>query len=380
MDLANLAESDLQRTLQKYDQLKPDQVRRTHQAPAGGQSFLIRDRKHYELRAIASILQEETGLAVELSSAETHLAAHLETMGNVVVRTPEKPAKVIGDIPRITTGHRFRSRREAHVLGAHRALQAGITGNREHGAESIVASDGYEDDEDYKTWLIYTGHGGRGGTGHQFGDQSFGAPGNAALRFSQLTGSPVRVIRGANPKSQNQHLPKTGLRYDGLYLVEDSWSEPGKSGNMVCRFLLTQLTEDADQVAEPSSESPAGNSHPQRTRRTVSQVKRLAEVRKQVLKSYRFTCQACEVRLMIKDQPYAEGAHIRAVGYPHNGPDVAENMLCLCPNCHAQFDAGAITVDDELNLSRNGEPAGKLHVVKECHPSFEQLAYHRATS
>lgn len=231
MDLANLAESDLQRTLQKYDQLKPDQVRRTHQAPAGGQSFLIRDRKHYELRAIASILQEETGLAVELSSAETHLAAHLETMGNVVVRTPEKPAKVIGDIPGITTGHRFRSRREAHVLGAHRALQAGITGNREHGAESIVASDGYEDDEDYKTWLIYTGHGGRGGTGHQFGDQSFGAPGNAALRFSQLTGSPVRVIRGANPKSQNQHLPKTGLRYDGLYLVEDSWSEPGKSGN-----------------------------------------------------------------------------------------------------------------------------------------------------
>lgn len=380
MDLASLTESDLQRSLQKYDQLKPDQLRRNHQTPAKGQSFLIRDRQHYELRAIASIIREITGLDVELSSVETRLAAHLETMGNVVVRTTEEHEKVIGEISGIETGHRFRSRREAHVLGVHRALQAGITGSRENGAESIVASDGYEDDEDYNTWLIYTGHGGRGDAGNQFDHQSFSAPGNAALHFSQMIGSPVRVIRGANPKSSNQNLPKTGLRYDGLYLVEDAWNEPGKSGSLVCRFLLTQLAEDPNPAAQALPESPEGNAAPQRTRRTISQVKRLAEVRKHVLKSYRFTCQACSVKLMIKDQPYAEGAHIRAVGYPHNGPDSTDNMLCLCPNCHAQFDAGAITVDDDLNLTRNGEPDGKLKVVKSCHPSFEQLAYHRSTS
>lgn len=43
--------------------------------------------------------------------------------------------------------------------------------------------------------------------------------------------------------------------------------------------------------------------------------------------------------------PYAEGAHIRGLGRPHNGPDDETNMLCLCPNDHFLFDAGAIYVD-----------------------------------
>lgn len=64
----------------------------------------------------------------------------------------------------------------------HRATQAGITGTATTGAESVVVSGGYEDDEDYGDLIISTGHGGRDPkTGKQTADQSPEAPGNAAL-------------------------------------------------------------------------------------------------------------------------------------------------------------------------------------------------------
>lgn len=39
-------------------------------------------------------------------------------------------------------------------------MQAGISGSGEEGADSVVVSGGYEDDEDYGDVIVYTGHGG----------------------------------------------------------------------------------------------------------------------------------------------------------------------------------------------------------------------------
>ncbi|MBT6251913.1 MAG: hypothetical protein HOI84_01280, partial [Flavobacteriaceae bacterium] len=43
--------------------------------------------------------------------------------------------------------------------------------------------------------------------------------------------------------------------------------------------------------------------------------------------------------------PIAIGAHIKPLGRPHSGPDVKENLLCLCPNHHDQFDALAFSIE-----------------------------------
>ena len=42
---------------------------------------------------------------------------------------------------------------------------------------------------------------------------------------------------------------------------------------------------------------------------------------------------------------YAEIHHIKPLGAPHNGLDVRENVLCVCPNCHVLLDYGAIQLD-----------------------------------
>lgn len=57
-------------------------------------------------------------------------------------------------------------------------------------------------------------------------------------------------------------------------------------------------------------------------------------------------CQLCGITLdMPGGQKYSEAHHIKPLGKPHNGPDVIENMLCLCPNHHALIDYGAIKID-----------------------------------
>lgn len=42
---------------------------------------------------------------------------------------------------------------------------------------------------------------------------------------------------------------------------------------------------------------------------------------------------------------YAEAHHIQPLGRPHDGPDTEGNILCLCPNHHAELDFGARHLD-----------------------------------
>jgi len=54
-----------------------------------------------------------------------------------------------GEIADVPVGSLFDSRRALYDAGVHRQLQAGIAGGEHAGAESIVVSGGYEDDEDF---------------------------------------------------------------------------------------------------------------------------------------------------------------------------------------------------------------------------------------
>jgi putative restriction endonuclease len=71
--------------------------------------------------------------------------------------------------------------------GLHRNRQGGIQGGTDTGvgAESIVLSGGYEDDEDHGSFILYTGHGGRdGSTGMQIADQEFTRLNKTLLQMS----------------------------------------------------------------------------------------------------------------------------------------------------------------------------------------------------
>ena len=80
-------------------------------------------------------------------------------------------ARHYGHVDGVPVGTIFASRKAAAEAGIHLPYVAGISGGQD-GADSIVVSGGYEDDEDKGDEIIYTGHGGNSpGSGKQVADQ-----------------------------------------------------------------------------------------------------------------------------------------------------------------------------------------------------------------
>ncbi len=282
--------------------------------------------------------------------------------------------RAYGEIDGYPEGTAFPDRKSAHEAGVHPPTQGGISGGKD-GADSVVVSGGYPDDQDLGDEIIYTGQGGRDeATGRQVTDQTL-TLGNIGLVRSQFDGHDVRVIRGFG--GDPQHSPASGYRYDGLFRVVDHWRETSRDGPLIWRFRLLKVTSGTPLIAATGQ---AGLDAPTpRSSVTGERLVRDAAVAKRVKDFHHHTCQVCSTRLMTAVGPYAEGAHIRGLGRPHEGPDTDSNMLCLCPNHHFLFDAGAIYIDEDWNVvdAQSDHPTGSLRLVATHKINPGHVRYHR---
>lgn len=282
--------------------------------------------------------------------------------------------RVFGEIPGVAIGQTFVNRAELHAAGVHRPLQAGISGSRFDGADSIVVSGGYPDDADLGATIIYTGHGGQDAkTKRQVKNQTFGSPGNGGLVVSEMEGLPIRVIRGAG--GDPAHSPAAGYRYDGLYRVAAHWMEVGREGFLMCRFELRRIADDPPLLVDAQRDAP-----PRREQAVVQRLVRSTAVSQQVKHMYSHACQICGGVIETPGGPYAEGAHVRPLGRPHDGPDVIGNILCLCPNDHVRLDQGQFVLSDDFRVLRgdSGQSVGRLRLDGRHALRTDCLAYHRS--
>uniref|UniRef100_A0A5B6YRI2 Putative histone-lysine N-methyltransferase, H3 lysine-9 specific SUVH1 n=1 Tax=Davidia involucrata TaxID=16924 RepID=A0A5B6YRI2_DAVIN len=153
--------------------------------------------------------------------------------------------KRIGVVPGIEIGDIFFFRMEMCVVGLHAQSMAGIDYmidkidlEEEPLAVSIVSSGGYDDDAEDRDVLIYSGQGGNiNKKDKQVADQKL-ERGNLALERSLHRANEVRVIRGmkdsVNPSSKV-------YVYDGLYTIQESWIEKGKSGCNIFKYKLVRI-------------------------------------------------------------------------------------------------------------------------------------------
>jgi putative restriction endonuclease len=182
------------------------------------------------------------------------------------------------------------------------------------------------------------------------------------------------VIRAVNPDSA--FAPTSGYRYDGLFRVTAFWHERGRSGFRVYRFRLEKVGVGDEAVTETGAGDggllAAGNPAPGRRTTVVQRIARSTPVADGVKALHTFQCQVCGEALVLPSGPYAEAAHIRPLGRPHNGPDTADNVLCLCPNHHVLFDAGAIWVGDDGVVQPLGIPLRRVprHILASAHLSY----------
>jgi putative restriction endonuclease len=278
---------------------------------------------------------------------------------------------MFSEIPGSPPGSLFEDRIAVWAAGLHRHLQAGISGSPRDGADAIVVSGGYLDDVDGGDRIVYTGQGGQD-KGKQVKDQEL-TRGNLALAVAEEHGLPVRVIRGAG--GDPKYSPKQGLRYDGLYVVTQHWQEPSVDGPLIWRFVL-EKSDGGEAWRVPAI--PDGASRPVRASSVVQRIVRNSAVTQWVKERHSYACQFCGIVLETEAGPYAEGAHVQALGAPHHGPDVVSNVLCLCPNDHVLFDKGALYVDgDNVHRTSTGEFVAKLRSQPDHQIKSDFFRYHR---
>lgn len=153
--------------------------------------------------------------------------------------------KRLGVIPGVEIGDIFFFRMEMCLVGLHSQSMAGIDYmitrsdlEEEPVAVSIISSGGYDDDAEDSDILIYSGQGGNANRkGEQAADQKL-ERGNLALERSLRRASEVRVIRGM--KDAINQSSKVYI-YDGLYTVQESWTEKGKSGCNIFKYKLMRI-------------------------------------------------------------------------------------------------------------------------------------------
>ncbi|WP_109852845.1 YDG/SRA domain-containing protein [Aquimarina sp. AU58] len=279
---------------------------------------------------------------------------------------------IFGEIPGIKEGHWFEGRKEMMPSSFHRNWGSGIDGNGKEGTAAIVLSGGYEDDYDLGDEILYTGAGGNK-NGKQIADQTWENSGNAGLLKSMDEGLPVRVIRGHKHKSD--FSPKSGYQYAGLYSVIEAFEKVGTNGYKICLFKLIYSGTNPSKKLPEEIELDHSVRDKKRKKGTVLRIVRDSKIALSIKKLYNFRCQVCGTAIKTKNGFYAEGAHIRPLGRPHDGDDSTTNLLCLCPNHHVMLDKGTFSISDEYLFL--GEEKGKLFVHDKHQIGLDNFKHHR---
>ncbi|WP_431917725.1 HNH endonuclease [Micromonospora wenchangensis] len=236
--------------------------------------------------------------------------------------------------------------------------------------ESILQQYGAEPSSDLRTsglWEVVSRgelwevdpsafHAGRASGTRAVGEVSLTPAATALFGDSETRGRAVAVLSTALPDDidRAKFLAEVGLAgYDSAAGV---------------------LDDEETVRPEPGDQGPA-----RRRKVSIDRIIRSSAVAEKVKRLHRHRCQVCDIRLVTRRGFYSEAAHIRGLGRPHEGLDQIDNMLCLCPNHHVQFDGFAIFVDNDLVVrwTADGKKIGKLRLHAEHPIGRENLRHHR---
>jgi hypothetical protein len=123
-------------------------------------------------------------------------------------------------------------------------------------------------------------------------------------------------------------------------------------------YSLINLIEDDPEVA-PTRIAADVTTPPVRTEAIVSRIVRDTRLTRRLKALHDDRCQLCANRLTLPSgEGYSEAHHLQPLGRPHCGPDVEDNVLVLCPNCHALCDLHAVPLERNAFRAISGHRIG----------------------
>ena len=176
--------------------------------------------------------------------------------------------------------------------------------------------------------------------------------------------------------TQDLHVDRGIAAIPGYVRISESGSLAEFSAH-VHEIRRTSLTEKelAEDLVELGPTAPtlraADIEEGDEAERVLTQIYRIlrdTRVARWVKFVHEYRCQICDTAIRLPDLLYAEAHHVRPLGGGHRGPDVIENVLCVCPNHHAELDYGAISLDEAKIRTVRGHYLGPEFV--EYHNRF----------
>lgn len=178
--------------------------------------------------------------------------------------------------------------------------------------------------------------------------------GNVALKRAKETGAVFPVV---------VKWDRNRYEYLGKWRVIDWEYSPWQGLPAHYRFIL-QRVEPPDEEPERAlaTLTAQGREKAKRISTVLERLVRDTRVIQELKAIYQYTCQVCNQPLNRGfGDPIVEGHHIQPLGQPHNGPDIPANVIILCPNHHALFDVGALTVDLKQRRVIHADPCDPLN-------------------
>jgi predicted HNH restriction endonuclease len=215
--------------------------------------------------------------------------------------------------------------------------------------------------------------------------------GNAAVVDHQEEGRVLHIF---------EDIGDGQVEYLGKYECHEWFREelPDEEGEIrsAIRFELEPIessvsssnTTEAENIDQPATENgvgdsslPDGSEVTERRETTTSEIQRERDIVRQLKRLYNDTCMICgDRRLQAPDEGYSQVHHLMPLGEPHDGPDIPENVIVVCPNHHEDFEHGMLTIDPQtLEIEHNYEDyiSGQRLQTKGDHEiGAEYLAYH----
>ena len=170
------------------------------------------------------------------------------------------------------------------------------------------------------------------------------------IRNEKFSDSWKAVVRATIERNSSDSLAYAG-KNDIFYSVDGL-------GNGIWGLREYTFEEKEHDILKEDEE-------PYRVNQNIKRIIRDTKIIKELKALYDNTCQICSCKIKIDtNKYYSEGHHIKPLGSPHNGPDVKENIIILCPNCHVKFDNGVIDIS-KLKINEN-----KYHKIDEQYNTY----------
>lgn len=144
------------------------------------------------------------------------------------------------------------------------------------------------------------------------------------------------IVRGTIEDHSSDSAKYNHKREDLFFSVEGLGS-----GVWGLRSFVTQTPKAVDIVKRPDDgndgvvnqdRSLGGNQFPERKLQETYRILRDTKLARQIKLLNYHRCQLCDNLIVLTDgKNYSEAHHIKPLGRPHYGPDIAGNIIVLCP-------------------------------------------------